>query len=127
MRNTSKRLWNASSRCSQETSYIRRSEMDSWSTYYRKVIRERTCATLLGIQIRSSIDNRAMVRSQTATHALVVEEGFGERCGVERLKIRELFANPDELYWNFQFVDDADDDASLGGTIELGHDEPGEP
>ena len=40
------------------------------------------------------------------THALVVEEGFGERYGV-RLEIRELFADPDEFNRNVQFIDDA--------------------
>src|SRR5215510_525425 len=65
-----------------------------------------------------------MAECETVMHNLVVEEGFGKRCGVERLEVRELFADPDEFNRNVQFIDDADDDASLGGTIELGHDEP---
>jgi hypothetical protein len=53
------------------------------------------------------------------TYKLVVEEGFGERCGVERLEIRELFADSDEFHWNVQFIDDADDDTPLAVPSSL--------
>src|SRR5579885_2933506 len=54
------------------------------------------------------------------------EEGFGVGVGVEGDEVVDLLAGADEADGEAEFAGDGDDDAALGGAIELGEDDAGD-
>ena len=55
------------------------------------------------------------------------EQGGHERVGVERQEVADLLADADEADGHLERVLDGEDDAALGGRVELGQDDPGQP
>ena len=55
------------------------------------------------------------------------EERGHERFGVERQEVARLLPHPNEPDGDAEVVLDREHDAALGGRIELGQDDPGQP
>src|SRR3954465_14061209 len=69
-----------------------------------------------------------LLRSYPAAGApLRAEQRAGEVVGVERPQILELLADADQLDGDAQLIGDGQRDAALGGAVELGEDDAGDP
>jgi hypothetical protein len=66
---------------------------------------------------------RLIVERGAGTRILFVEEGLDEARPVKGLKIIYFFANADVPDRNAQFLLNTDNDAALGGAIELREDD----